>query len=47
MEEFDLIVACEQRNGLVFEIATLLMGAGFRMLTQQALESPDFISLDD
>jgi predicted hydrocarbon binding protein len=39
MEEFDLIVACEQRHGLVFELATLLMGAGFRMLTQQALDN--------
>jgi predicted hydrocarbon binding protein len=39
MEEFDLIVACEQRHGLVFELATLLMGAGFRMLTQHALDN--------
>ncbi len=39
MDEFDLIVSCPQRNGLVFELATLIMSVGFKMANQSQLDN--------
>jgi predicted hydrocarbon binding protein len=39
MDEIEIIVACEPRGGLVFELATLLNATGFKMVEQHCIEN--------